>query len=59
VGATWGLQNGFEVFGVKNGYEGLINGIFHKMGTRDVGGFCQARGAGNYFWESAGAPNLL
>ena len=33
-----GIQNGWEIFGVKNGYEGLINGIFVPLGTRDVGG---------------------
>ena len=31
-------HNGWEVYGVKNGYEGLINGIFTPLGTRDVGG---------------------
>jgi 6-phosphofructokinase 1 len=39
-----GVANGFEVFGVKNGYEGLINGIFSQMGTRDVGGILQRGG---------------
>lgn len=39
-----GVANGLEVFGVKNGYEGLINGIFIPMGTRDVGGILQRGG---------------
>jgi len=33
-----------EVYGVKGGYEGLINGIFTPLGTRDVGGILQRGG---------------
>ncbi len=39
-----GVANGLEVFGIKGGYEGLINGIFTPMGTRDVGGIMQRGG---------------
>lgn len=39
-----GVSKGWEVFGVKGGYEGLINGIFVPMGTRDVGGILQRGG---------------
>jgi 6-phosphofructokinase 1 len=39
-----GVANGLEVFGVKGGYEGLINGIFTPLGTRDVGGILQRGG---------------
>ena len=36
--------NDLEVYGVKGGYEGLINGIFTSLGTRDVGGIMQHGG---------------
>ncbi len=39
-----GVSKGFEVFGVKGGYEGLINGRFIPLGTRDVGGMMQRGG---------------
>ncbi len=39
-----GVQNGWEVYGIKGGYEGLINGIFTPLGTRDVGGILQRGG---------------
>ena len=39
-----GVAKGWEVFGVKGGYEGLINGVFIPMGTRDVGGILQRGG---------------
>ena len=39
-----GVLKGWDVFGVKGGYEGLINGIFIPMGTRDVGGILQRGG---------------
>jgi 6-phosphofructokinase 1 len=39
-----GVANGLEVFGVKGGYEGLINGLFVPLGTRDVGGIMQRGG---------------
>jgi 6-phosphofructokinase 1 len=37
-------NKGWQVMGVKNGYEGLINGIFVPLGTRDVGGILQRGG---------------
>lgn len=39
-----GIQNGLEVFGVKGGYEGLINGVYIPLGSRDVGGILQRGG---------------
>lgn len=39
-----GIQYGWEVYGVRGGYEGLINGIFIPLGTRDVGGILQRGG---------------
>jgi len=39
-----GVSKGWEVFGVKNGYAGLINGSFIPLGTRDVGGIMQRGG---------------
>lgn len=30
-----GVAKGWDVFGVKGGYEGLINGRFIPLGTRD------------------------
>lgn len=35
---------GWTAVGVKNGYEGLINGIFVPLGPRDVGGMMQRGG---------------
>ncbi len=32
------LSRGAEAVGIQNGYEGLINGEFRRMGARDVGG---------------------
>ena len=39
-----GVANGMDVYGVKGGYEGLINGLFIPLGTRDVGGIMQRGG---------------
>ncbi|MDD2521530.1 MAG: 6-phosphofructokinase [Anaerolineaceae bacterium] len=39
-----GITNEWDVFGVRNGYQGLINGQFEKMTTRDVGGILQRGG---------------
>ncbi len=39
-----GTSRGWEMFGVKLGYEGLINGKFVPMGTRDVGGIIERGG---------------
>jgi 6-phosphofructokinase 1 len=37
-------MNGLEVYGVKGGYEGLINGNYVPLGTREVGGIMQHGG---------------
>ncbi len=39
-----GLEHGFEVFGVRRGYRGLIAGDFVPLGARDVGGIIQRGG---------------
>jgi 6-phosphofructokinase 1 len=39
-----GINQGWEAVGVRNGFEGLINGIFIPLGTRDVGGIIQRGG---------------
>ncbi|HSM24994.1 MAG TPA: 6-phosphofructokinase [Anaerolineaceae bacterium] len=39
-----GISKGYEVFGIKNGYSGLLSGIFISLGARDVGGIMQRGG---------------
>jgi 6-phosphofructokinase 1 len=39
-----GVARGFEVFGVRNGYAGLIAGTFIPLGPRDVSGILQVGG---------------
>lgn len=39
-----GLDKGWEVFGVRRGYAGLIAGDFVPLGARDVGGIIQLGG---------------
>lgn len=39
-----GIDNGWEVFGVRRGYAGLIRGEFIPLGRRDVGGIIQLGG---------------
>jgi len=39
-----GIRSGFEVFGVRLGYSGLIDGKFIPLGPRDVGGIIQKGG---------------
>jgi len=39
-----GIQAGLEVFGVRLGYAGLIDGKFIPLGARDVGGIIQRGG---------------
>jgi 6-phosphofructokinase 1 len=39
-----GLQKGWEVYGVKQGYQGLIYGNLIPMGPREVGGIIQKGG---------------
>ncbi len=38
------IANELDVYGVRNGYQGLINGQFEHMSTRDVGGILQRGG---------------
>lgn len=39
-----GLDKGWEMFGVRHGYAGLIAGNIRQMGARDVGGIIQQGG---------------
>lgn len=38
------VSKGWTTFGVRNGYQGLIDGLFEPMGTREVGGIMQRGG---------------
>ena len=38
------MANNANVIGIANGFEGLLNGEFHSMGARDVGGILQRGG---------------
>ena len=38
------VNKGWSTFGVRNGYQGLIDGLFEPMGTREVGGIMQRGG---------------
>jgi 6-phosphofructokinase 1 len=38
------VSKGWTTFGVRNGYQGLIDGLFEPMGTREVGGILQRGG---------------
>lgn len=48
-------QHGWEVFGVENGYRGLIDGNFVRLGMRDVGNIIQLGGT---MLGSARAPEF-
>jgi 6-phosphofructokinase 1 len=39
-----GIDQGWEVYGVEHGYRGLVDGIYHLMGRRDVSGIIQHGG---------------
>lgn len=39
-----GVAKGWEMYGIRNGYAGLISGNIRRMGTRDVGGIIQKGG---------------
>lgn len=39
-----GLDKGLEVYGVRNGFAGLVNGQLERMTARDVGGIIQRAG---------------
>lgn len=38
------ISKGWEVYGIRHGYEGLIGGAIYNMGNRDVGGILQIGG---------------
>ncbi|MCQ3929748.1 MAG: 6-phosphofructokinase [Chloroflexi bacterium] len=38
------IEHGWEAYGVKHGYMGLIDGNIHQLGRRDVGGIMQLGG---------------
>lgn len=40
----YGIKKGWEIFGVKLGFSGLIDGKFKPLGARDVGGIIQRGG---------------
>ena len=48
--ARTGIALGWEIFGVRNGYAGLVEGIMDPLGARDVGGIL---GRGGTFLGSA------
>lgn len=39
-----GLEKGWEVYGVRHGFDGLISGDYRPLGARDVGGIMQYGG---------------
>ena len=59
------LTNNIDVLGIKNGYEGLINGDFHPMTERSVGGILQRGGTilltsrSKRFMEPAGQRDAI
>ncbi len=59
------LANNMNVIGVTHGFEGLINGEFHEMGARDVGGILQRGGTilltsrSKRFMEPAGQRDAI
>lgn len=59
------LANNMNVIGVTHGYEGLLNGEFHDMGARDVGGILQRGGTvlltsrSKRFMEPAGQRDAI
>src|SRR6266511_1706400 len=50
-----GLNRNWEILGVRQGYRGLIEGLFAPLGTRDVGGIIQRGGT---MLGSARAPEF-
>jgi 6-phosphofructokinase 1 len=49
------LDKGWEVFGIRNGYAGMIEGLIEPLGPRDVGGILQRGGT---FLGSARLPEF-
>ncbi len=39
-----GIDKGWDIFGIRNGYAGLISGNINRLGTRDVGGILHKGG---------------
>jgi len=50
-----GIHYDWEVFGVRNGYAGLVDGQIEALGARDVGGIL---GRGGTFLGSARLPSF-
>jgi 6-phosphofructokinase 1 len=50
-----GIEHDFEVWGVRNGYKGLLEDDFHPLGARDVGGILQRGGT---MLETARCPEF-
>jgi len=42
--ARTGIAKGWEIFGVRDGYAGLVTGLIEPIGARDVGGILQRGG---------------
>src|SRR3954469_15270121 len=42
--ARTGIAKGWEIFGVRDGYAGLVDGLIEPIGARDVGGILQRGG---------------
>jgi 6-phosphofructokinase 1 len=42
--ARTGIAKGWEIFGVRDGYAGLVTGLIEPLGARDVGGILQRGG---------------
>jgi len=42
--ARMGISKGWEIFGVRDGYAGLVDGMIEPLGARDVGGILQRGG---------------
>ena len=59
------LTNNIDVIGINNGYEGLVNGDFHPMDARTVGGILQRGGTilltsrSKRFMEPAGQRDAI
>jgi 6-phosphofructokinase 1 len=50
------LDRGWETFGVRDGYAGLMTGSFVQLGARDVGGIIQSAGT---LLRTARAPEFM
>jgi 6-phosphofructokinase 1 len=42
--ARTGIAKGWEIFGVRDGYAGMVAGLIEPLGARDVGGILQRGG---------------